>query len=112
MGETYDGWSFDSFGNMYGPAGQAFDVNGVAIPQGVSSSGWSDFLSGLGGVAANVANVGINTWSKQTLMQQAQNGQQYVEGQRLLMQRQTMGSIPPLYLLIGAGVLFVVLLKK
>lgn len=110
--DEYDGWRFDSLGNMYGPAGQAFDVNGVAIPQGVSNSGWGDFLNGLGQVSTYVAKVGADTWSRQTLMQQAQNGQQFVEGQRLLLNRQQYGSIPPLYLLIGAGALFFVLAKK
>jgi hypothetical protein len=104
MGD-YSGWDFGP-GNM-NDSGVSYDWETSG-----SSSGSSGFWSGLGQVAGGLLTTAGNTWSQKTLMQQAQQGQMYVEGQRAQYVGQAVGGISPLFMLLGAGLVFVLAIKK
>lgn len=91
----------------------------------LAPAGWSDggggavsfdWMNGGGlyDLAANALNIGLNTWSQKTLMQQNQEGQRYIEGQAItaaqLRQRQA-ASGTTMLLLLGAGVVLFMLAK-
>lgn len=104
----YSGWDFGP-GNM-NDGGISYDWEGYG--GGASSSSDSGFWSGFGTAAGNVLGIAANTWSQKTLMQTANNGQRYMEGQRLAYMGQAAGGISPLLLLLGAGVVFMLAIKK
>ena len=97
MGETY---------SLYDPgnatAGAYYD-NGYG--------GGIDFGAGWGDTLQGVAKLAANTYAQTTLMQQNQQGQRYIEGQRLAVMQSTLGIKPSTLLLIGAAVLAYTLLK-
>ena len=72
-----------------------------------SSFDWAGFSSGLGNTLSNLTNIYANTWAQTQLMQQAQNGQRYIEGQRIATLQAAGNSISPILLLLGAGLVFV-----
>lgn len=108
MASSYDGWNFYDDGSMVGPQGQAFDAYGNVMSSG---SGLGSLGSDLGDFLKYAGKVGVDTWAKTSMMQQAQSGQRYIEGQRYALQQQQLGGIPPVFLLIGGAVLFAMMLK-
>jgi len=96
------GWDYGP-GNMNDPG-----VNYHWEPS-VSGGGGGDFWSGLGNATGGLLNIWADTWSKKTLMQQAQEGQRYIEGQQMMYTANSGAS--PLILLLGAGLIFVMATK-
>lgn len=92
----------------YGPVNDPGYYTG---PAGSSSFDWGSFSQGLGTTVGGLANIYANTWSQTQLMQQAQNGQRYIEGQRMQAINGATGGISPLLLLLGAGLVFAFALK-
>lgn len=78
--------------------------DGWTNPGTTADSGWSATLQGAFSVLTKTA-------AQALLVQQNQNGQKYIEGQRLIAMQQSAGGIPPLLLLVGAGVLLFALVK-
>lgn len=74
---------------------------------GGSSIDWNSWGSGIGNTLGSLTDIYAKTWSQTQLMQQAQNGQRYIEGQRLQYTNQAVGGISPLLLILGAGLIFV-----
>lgn len=112
---TYDGWSFDDAGNMYGPAGQSFDVYGNQLSASNSSFNWAGLSSGVGDLLGYAGKTAVDTWRQKTLAEQSVNGQRYIEGQRmqaqLLQQQMQTGGIPPLLIIGGLALLGFMLVK-
>lgn len=102
------GWDFGP-GNM-NDQGVDYSWESGGYSSGSDSSG---FWSSLGGAAGGLLGTYANTWSQKTLMQQAQEGQRYVEGQALRYgyTGTAGGGISPLLLLLGAGLVFVLATK-
>lgn len=93
MSGTYDpslGWVPDT-PDMY------------ASQNGIDFGGWSQTLQ-------DIARLGVNTWAQTTLMQQNQQGQRYIEGQRIAA-LQSGGLNLNTLLLIGAGVAVFMMMK-
>lgn len=112
----FDGWSYYDNGTAISPDGSYYHAgekvwspSPVAAyspseaPAAGSDAGWA---SGLGGLFGYAGKTYMDTWAAKTMMQTNQNGQRYVEGQRLQAMQQS-GS--PLVLLLLAGVAFVAL---
>lgn len=96
-----EGWSYDG-----GLSAQSYQPS--AAPD--STFNWS----GVGNVLSNLTGIYANTWAQTQLMQQSQEGQRYIEGQRLATlnaqqqaQLASRAQISPLMLLLGAGLVFV-----
>lgn len=103
----FSGWDFGP-GNM-NDSGVTYDWESSGLSSGASDS--SGFWSGLGSVAGGLLGTYANTWSQKTLMQTAQDGQiRYMEGQPV--NRLASGGISPLLLILGAGLVFVLAIKK
>lgn len=106
---SYDsGWDF-------GPGNANDEGVNYGWEGGSSSSDSGAFWSGLGSAAGGLLNTAVNTWSQKELMQTAQNGQlRYIEGQRGFYPAQFggIGGINPLWLMLGAGLVFVLAIKK
>lgn len=75
----------------------------IDSPAASWSAGWQSTLQG-------IANTAVNTWSAKTLMQQNQQGQRYIEGQRVTYSG-AQGGMSGLLLLAGAGLLIFALAK-
>jgi len=107
-----DGWD-------YGP-GNVNDSDswfGVQYPE-YTSSGSTDFSSGAFNLFGGLLNTYASTWQQKTLMQQNQEGQQYLEGQRILMANQQAAALAASkaggfsqILLIGGLIAVVMMLK-
>lgn len=78
---------------------------------GSSSYDWGAVASGVGNTVNGLANIYAKTWSQTQLMQQAQNGQRYYEGQRMQNLNQITGGISPIFLILGAGLVFLLATK-
>jgi len=77
MFEYQDAGLYDPYSQTYSAYPSSWDTSsGIDF-----GSGWSGFFQNIGGVAAS-------TWAQKTLMQQNQEGQSYLEGQRLLVANQ------------------------
>lgn len=100
-----EGLSYD--GSLYSPSYEA----GEYQSQQQSNFDWGGFGSSVGRLAENLTGIYANTWSQTQLMQQAQNGQRYIEGQRMQAFNGATGGISPLLLLLGAGLVFAFALK-
>src|SRR5262245_26749275 len=94
-----------------GLGGQIYDLlddTGAGMPTDpgtVAGGGFLDLITYAGRTA-------VDTWRQTTLMQSNLQNQRFIEGQRMMQQRAQMGGIPPLYLLLGAGLLFVLMTRK
>lgn len=113
---SFNGWEYYDNGTAISPDGSYyFEGDKVwspsptaayspsAAPAAGSEAGWA---SGLGNLFGYAGKTYMDTWSAKTMMQTNQNGQRYVEGQRLQAMQQS-GS--PLLLLLLAGAAFVAL---
>jgi hypothetical protein len=113
---TYDGWTFDEAGNMFGPQGQAFDVYGDQLNTGGSSFDWDGLSSGIGDLLGYAGKTAVDTWRQKTLQEQSIDGQRYIEGQRMqqqLLQHQLQtGGIPPVLIIGGLAVVAFLLVKS
>lgn len=72
----------------------------------VSAAQGSDWINNLGTVFGYGVKTYADTWQAKTMMQQSQNGQRFVEGQRI---QAIQGGMSPLVLLLIAGVAFMAL---
>lgn len=72
-----------------------------------------DFGAGWGDTFQNIAKLGAATWAQQTLVQQNQQGQRYIEGQRTVYANngQALGINSGTLLLLAAGVVVVMMMK-
>lgn len=77
-----------------------------------SSFDWGGFSQGLGSTVQGLANIYGQTWAQTQLMQQSQQGQRYIEGQRLASMNMATGGISPLLLILGAGLVFMFAIKN
>lgn len=113
---SYGGWNYYTNGVAVSPDGSYYQAgekiwspSPVAayspspLPASGSDSAWVQNLGGLFGYAGKTYT---DTWAAKTMMQTAQNGQRYVEGQRIQAMQQS-GS--PLLLLLLAGAAFLAL---
>lgn len=113
---SYDGWDYYTNGVAVSPDGSYYQAgekvwspsptapySPSSLPASGSDTAW---VSNLGGLFGYAGKTYMDTWSAKTMMQTNQNGQRYVEGQRLQAMQQS-GS--PLLLLLLAGGLFLAL---
>lgn len=101
-----DFFSFDDYGGV-DRAPAVWDTPDMSGSGGVSfSSGWDATLQG-------IAKTAVGVWGQATLLQQNQDGQRYLEGQRYAMTRnQQIGGISPGMLLLIGGVVLVFAMSK
>jgi hypothetical protein len=106
----FDGWQYYEGGTAIAPDGsyyyegsQVWAPSPAATPTAAQDSSWVNNLSGLFGYAGKTA---VDTWAGKTMMQTSQQGQRYVEGQRIQAMQST-GS--PLMLILLAGAAFLAL---
>lgn len=96
MGETYA---------LYDPANAMVGSYYENQSAGIDFGGWGQTLQ-------DIAKIGASTWSQTALMQQNQQGQRYIEGQRLSLLNSGVGGISlPTLLLVGGGILVFMLMK-
>lgn len=104
---SWEGWEYFDNGTVIDPAGAYyFEGEKVWSPDFSGSGGASSWLSGLVNYAGKTY---VDTWAKTSLMQQAQDGRLYIEG-RPTMQQGTQ-QLSPAVVLIGAGLMFLALVK-
>lgn len=108
--QEFDGWSYYDNGTAISPDGSYYFAgekvwapSPAAAPTAAQDSSWVNNLSNLFGYAGKTA---VDTWQGKTMMQTSQNGQRFVEGQRIQAMQNT-GN--PLMLLLIAGAAFLAL---
>lgn len=115
------GWDYFTGGTAISPTGEYYFAgekvwsppaatpyagsSGVSVASG--SSGSSEWVNNLGSLFGYAGKTYADTWAAKTMMQTSQNGQRYVEGQRI---QAMQGGFSPL-LLIGLGVVAFMALK-
>lgn len=87
------------------------EFGGTWEPPEASHAG-VDFGTGWGDTFQNIAKLGAATWAQQTLMQQNQQGQRYMEGQRVVYANGQAVGINSGTLLLLAGAAVVVMMMK
>lgn len=98
------------------------DTSGATSYGGEVKTMGGDSMDGFWGFLGNLGKTYADVWAQTTLQQQNLEGQAYLEGQRMRQQQQQYammyggvpgqpGPIPPLFLLLGAGLLFLMMVK-
>ena len=84
--------------------------SGSSVPTASYSPG-IDFGAGWASTLQDLAKIGANTWSQNTLMQTNMNGQRYLEGMRLSALQNTLSFNPSTMLMLGGVVALIFMLK-
>lgn len=112
--QSWNGWDYYSDGTVIDNATGAYYFQGDKVwspdmPVAQGGASWSD---GWGSTLQALAGTAVNTWSARTLMQQNQQGQRYIEGQRYMLPSGGANSGGgSTLLLLGLGVLLYALTK-